>query len=249
MSKSQVFLLFLLSVVFGLAAVFFAKQWMDNQVQPTVEVETVERHPVVVASQEIEAGTVIEEQFLTTKLMEVDWIGDHNYSDASELVGQVVANTIYAGEVLHRMRFTVPGEGSTLAALIPENKRAVTIRVDDVIGVAGFLLPGNKVDILNTVSYGKNSATTRTVLKDIKVLAVDQTAKTKENSPIIVRAVTLEVSPKDAEKLLTAKSKGSIQLTLRNPHEVDKKVVRRYVPRPSVTIIKGTQASSVRVKD
>ena len=56
MSKSQIFLLFLLSVVFGLAAVFFAKQWMDNQVQPTVEVEQVERHPVVVASQEIEAG-------------------------------------------------------------------------------------------------------------------------------------------------------------------------------------------------
>lgn len=223
MSKSQIFLLFLLSVVFGLAAVFFAKQWMDNQVQPTVEVEQVERHPVVVASQEIEAGTIIEEQFLTTKLMEVDWINDNNYSDPEELVGKVVANTVYAGEVLHKMRFTVPGEGSTLAALIPENKRAVTIRVDDVIGVAGFLLPGNKVDILNTVSYGKNSASTQTVLKDIKVLAVDQTAKTKENSPIIVRAVTLEVTPKDAEKLLTAKSKGSIQLTLRNPHEVDKK--------------------------
>ncbi|MEG3221497.1 Flp pilus assembly protein CpaB [Vibrio gigantis] len=249
MNKSQVFLLFLLSVIFGLAAVFFAKQWMDDQVQPTVEVETVERHPVVVASQEIEAGTIIEDQFLTTKLMEVDWINENNYSDVSELVGKVVANTVYAGEVLHKMRFTAPGEGSTLAALIPENKRAVTIRVDDVIGVAGFLLPGNKVDILNTVSYGKNSASTRTVLKDIKVLAVDQTAKTKENSPIIVRAVTLEVSPKDAEKLLTAKSKGSIQLTLRNPHEVEEKVVRRYVPRPSVTIIKGTQASSVRVKD
>ncbi|MFA0694564.1 Flp pilus assembly protein CpaB [Vibrio sp. 10N.222.49.C9] len=249
MNKSQVFLLFLLSVVFGLAAVFFAKQWMDDQVQPTVEVETVERHPVVVASQEIEAGTIIEEQYLTTKLMEVDWINENNYSDQSELIGKVVANTIYAGEVLHKLRFTVPGEGSTLAALIPENKRAVTIRVDDVIGVAGFLLPGNKVDILNTVSYGKNSAATQTVLKDIKVLAVDQTAKTNENSPIIVRAVTLEMTPKEAEKLLTAKSKGSIQLTLRNPHEVEKKVVRRYVPRPSVTIIKGTQASSVRVKD
>ncbi|MEZ8722269.1 Flp pilus assembly protein CpaB [Vibrio pomeroyi] len=249
MNKSQVFLLFLLSVVFGLAAVFFAKQWMDDQVQPTVEVEEVERHPVVVASQEIEAGTIIEEQFLTTKLMEVDWINDNNYSDESELIGKVVANTIYAGEVLHKLRFTVPGEGSTLAALIPENKRAVTIRVDDVIGVAGFLLPGNKVDILNTVSYGKNSASTQTVLKDIKVLAVDQTARTKENSPIIVRAVTLEVTPKDAEKLLTAKSKGSIQLTLRNPHEVEKKVVRRYVPRPSVTIIKGTETSNVRVKD
>ena len=165
MNKSQVFLLFLLSVVFGLAAVFFAKQWMDNQVQPTIEVEQVERHPVVVASQEIEAGTIIEEQYLTTKLMEVDWINENNYSDKTELLGKVVANTIYAGEVLHKLRFTVPGEGSTLAALIPENKRAVTIRVDDVIGVAGFLLPGNKVDILNTVSYGKNSAATQTGIK------------------------------------------------------------------------------------
>ena len=85
MSKSQIFLLFLLSVVFGLAAVFFAKQWMDNQVQPTIEVEQVERHPVVVASQEIEAGTIIEEQYLTMKLMEVDWINEKGFQITREL--------------------------------------------------------------------------------------------------------------------------------------------------------------------
>ena len=141
----------------------------------------------------------------------------------------------------------MPGEGSTLAALIPENKRAVTIRVNDVIGVAGFLLPGNKVDILSTVKYSETSASTSTVLKDIKVLAVDQTARTKDNKPIIVRAVTLEVTPRQAEKLLTARSKGEIQLTLRNPHE-EEKAVKRYVA-PSVTIIKGTQSSNIRVKD
>ncbi len=91
---------------------------MDNQVQPTIEVEQVERHPVVVASQEIEAGTIVKEQYLTTKLMEVDWINENNYSDKARLIGKVVANTIYSGEVLHKLRFTVPGEGSTLAALI-----------------------------------------------------------------------------------------------------------------------------------
>ncbi|MDW2019419.1 Flp pilus assembly protein CpaB, partial [Vibrio sp. 704] len=148
-------------------------------------------------------------------------------------------------------RLAQPGEGATLAALIPENKRAVTIRVNDVIGVAGFLLPGNKVDVLNTVSYGKGKqATTLTVLKNINVLAVDQTAKTNDNKPVIVRAVTLEVTPKEAEKLLSANSKGEIQLALRNPHEVDKPVVaKKYTPRPSVTIIKGSQASSVRVSN
>ena len=123
----------------------------------------------------------------------------------------------------------------------------MTIRVNDVIGVAGFLLPGNKVDILSTVKYSETSASTSTVLKDIKVLAVDQTARTKDNKPIIVRAVTLEVTPRQAEKLLTARSKGEIQLTLRNPHE-EEKAVKRYVA-PSVTIIKGTQSSNIRVKD
>ncbi|MEF1187322.1 Flp pilus assembly protein CpaB, partial [Vibrio sinaloensis] len=169
------------------------------------------------------------------------------FTDQNAILGQVVATTIFPGEVLHQNRLAVPGEGSTLASLIPENKRAVTIRVNDVIGVAGFLLPGNRVDVLNTIKYSATSANTVTVLKDIKVLAVDQTARTKENKPIIVRAVTLEVSPKDAEKLLTARSKGEIQLTLRNPHE-EEKVVKKYVA-PSVTILKGTESSNIRVRD
>ncbi|MFM2588993.1 Flp pilus assembly protein CpaB [Vibrio sp. TBV020] len=247
MSRNQVILLLLLSIVFGLGAVFFAKQWMDRQLQPQTEVEVVEREPVIVAAQEILAGSVIEEQYIESKLLEKDWRGESQFTQAEELIGQVAATTIYPGEIIHPNRLSVSGEGSTLASLIPENKRAVTIRVNDVIGVAGFLLPGNKVDILNTIKYGQNSASTVTVLKEIKVLAVDQTARTKENKPVIVRAVTLEVSPREAEKLLSAQSRGDIQLTLRNPHE-EEKVVKRYVA-PSVTIIKGTQSSNIRVKD
>ncbi|KHD23832.1 pilus assembly protein CpaB [Vibrio caribbeanicus] len=247
MSRNQVILLFLLSIVFGLGAVFFAKQWMDRQLQPQAELEVVEREPVIIASQEIPAGTPIEEQHITTKLLEVEWRNEGQFTDQNAILGQVVATTIFPGEVLHQNRLAVPGEGSTLASLIPENKRAVTIRVNDVIGVAGFLLPGNRVDVLNTIKYSATSANTVTVLKDIKVLAVDQTARTKENKPIIVRAVTLEVSPKDAEKLLTARSKGEIQLTLRNPHE-EEKVVKKYVA-PSVTILKGTESSNIRVRD
>ncbi|RTZ15227.1 Flp pilus assembly protein CpaB [Vibrio aquaticus] len=247
MSRNQVILLLLLSIAFGLGAVFFAKQWMDSQLQPQTEVEVVEREPVIIAAQEILAGTIIEEQHISSKLLEKDWRNEQQYTQAEELLGQVVANTIYPGEIIHPGRLSSSGEGATLASLIPENKRAVTIRVNDVIGVAGFLLPGNKVDILSTVKYGKNSASTSTVLKEIKVLAVDQTARTKENKPVIVRAVTLEVSPREAEKLLSAQSRGSIQLTLRNPYD-EEKAVKRYVA-PSVTIIKGTESSNIRVKD
>ncbi|GAA5647206.1 Flp pilus assembly protein CpaB [Vibrio proteolyticus] len=250
MSRSQVVILLLLSVVFGLAAVIVAKKWIDSQTTPTVEVERVERHPVVIAASELEPGTVLESKHLTTKLLEVKWINEETLEKPEDVVGRIVANTIYEGELIHPARLALPGEGATLAALIPDNKRAVTIRVNDVIGVAGFLLPGNKVDVLNTVKIGKARATTKTVLKNIKVLAVDQTAKTKENKPVIVRAVTLEVSPKEAERLLTENSKGDIQLALRNPHEIDKPApVRKYTPAPSVTIIKGAQASNVRVSN
>ncbi|MGR5449467.1 Flp pilus assembly protein CpaB [Vibrio sp. PNB22_3_1] len=249
MSSGKVLLLVLLSALFGLGAVFFAKQWIDNQTQPITEVEVVERFPVVVAAQEILPGTVIEDKHVTTRLLEKDWMDENHFSETELAIGRVASTTVFVNEILLEQRLSIPGEGATLAALIPEDKRAITIRVNDVIGVAGFLLPGNKVDVLNTVKYGKNSANTSTVLKEIKVLAVDQTARTNDNKPVIVRAVTLEVSPKDAEKLLTAKSKGDIQLALRNPHAIEQKVVRKYVPQPRVTVIRGTDTSSVRVRE
>lgn len=248
MSRNQIILLFLLSIIFGLGAVFFAKQWMDRQSQPQTEVEVVEREPVVVAAIEVPAGTVLDEQHFTTKLLEKSWRTENQFSDTTELIGMVAADNLYPDEIIIAQHLNASGPGATLATLIPEDKRAVTIRVNDVIGVAGFLLPGNRVDILSTVTYSKNSASTTTVLKDIKVLAVDQTARTKENKPIIVRAVTLELTPKEAEKLLSANTRGAIQLSLRNPHAVEPKPVRPYVA-PRVTIIKGTDSSSVRVRE
>ncbi len=245
MSRTQIVMLLLLSIAFGLGAVMIAKQWLDSQTQPTVKLEEVERHPVLVAAMEIEPGVIIEEKHLKTRLMEVNWIDETTLTEPSQAIGKVAANSIYQGELVNPNRIAVLGEGVTLAAMIPEDKRALTIRVNDVIGVAGFLLPGNKVDILNTKGGG-----TSTVLKNIKVLAVDQTARTKDNKPVIVRAVTLEVSPKEAEKLLTENSKGRIQLALRNPLTVDKAPPKRtYTPRPSVTVIKGSQTSNVRVSN
>ncbi|MDN3717473.1 Flp pilus assembly protein CpaB [Vibrio breoganii] len=245
MSKGMVFFLLLLSVIFGLGAVFVAKQWMEKQTRVEVKMEQVERHPIVVAASDIPEGTIIEEKHMTTKLLEKDWLTETQVKDSQTVIGKIAKKEIYAGEILHSSRLINPGEGTTLATLLPEDMRAITIRVNDVVGVAGFLLPGSKVDILNTVN-----SRTSTVLKNIKVLAVDQTAKTADNKPIIVRAVTLQLTPREAERLLSENSKGSIQLALRNPHAVDKPVPRRkYVPPPSVTIIKGTSQSNVRVNE
>ncbi len=250
MSRAQVVLLFLLSILLGLGAVYFAQQWMSEQVQPEVTVEQVERAPVVVAAMELEPGRIIQDTDVKLKLLEKSWVNEFQFDKPELVIGKVTTSMVYQDEPIVQQRVSLPGEGSTLASLISEDKRAVTIRVNDVIGVGGFLLPGNKVDVMNTISYGKNSANTNTILKDIKVLAVDQTAKTKDNKPIIVRAVTLEVTPSEAEKLLTAKSKGDIQLALRNPLQEDKPVVVRHAaPQPRVTIIKGTQSSSIQVRN
>ncbi len=143
--------------------------------------------------------------------------------------------------------------------------RALTVRVDDVIGVAGFLLPGNRVDILATKVDRNKGATTRTILENIKVLAIDQQHQTNEDDPVIVRAVTLEVSPDQSETLVKAKEEGSIQLTLRNPGEVKvakpepkpvvkkapvvaKKRVRRPPSSMTVELIKGTKVDKTKAK-
>jgi pilus assembly protein CpaB len=92
--------------------------------------------------------------------------------------------------------------------------------VDDVVGVAGFLLPGSRVDVLASQRLEHDRYVTRTVLHDLKVLAVDQTATAGgEDKPVVVRAVTLEADPKQAERLVQATREGSVQLLLRNPED------------------------------
>jgi pilus assembly protein CpaB len=214
---------------------------------------------VVAAAMAIPFGTKVEERHLKTFEMPNDSVPPGAFSLEEEVVGMVTTQPILAGEILMQARFVDQGDGSTLAALVEKNMRAVTVRVDDVIGVAGFLLPGNRVDIVAARKEGRR-AVTDTILRNIQVLAVDQTASANDNEPVIVRAVTLEVTPEQAETLVRGREEGSIQLTLRNPldeeeevieeEEAPRKVVVRRAPqRPqqsSVTIIRGTNVTETK---
>jgi pilus assembly protein CpaB len=155
------------------------------------------------------------------------------------------------GEILLDARFADQGAGSTLAAVVGENMRAVSVRVNDVVGVGGFLLPGNRVDVV-AAYRDRQDMLSETVVQNVKVLAIDQTAASDKNEPVVVRAVTLEVTPNDAEKLILAEQRGSIQLALRNPLDetVTKKVVAPVAavvrtqappPSPTVAVIRGTE--------
>lgn len=248
----------LLSLVLGFAAAWAAKNWVEQRTRALGTKE--EGTSVIVAAMEIPYGTSIEGRHV--KVISVPSgtpLGNH-FTTLKEVEGLIATQKALSGEVLLKERFTKGGTGSTLAALVRPDMRAVTVRVDDVIGVGGFLLPGNHVDVVAARKVNER-ATTETILMDINVLAVDQTSNQDKNEPVVVRAVTLEMTPQQAEVLVRAREEGRIQLTLRNPADdahapmvaalepapKPVKPIRREPPRASVaavTIIRGTHVDS-----
>jgi pilus assembly protein CpaB len=201
-----------LSAIFGLGAVFIAKNWLDNNQQELTE----EQINVAIATIAIPPGTIIEAKHVNLAVFPISMAPDKTINNLEEVIGKVAKNQLYIGDIVRAERLANQGDGSYLASLIGENKRAVTIRVNDVVGVAGFILPGNTVDILNTFQQG-SKPTTEVILSQIKILAVDQRAVSGENKPQLVRAVTVEVDLIQAEILMSARRNGYLQLALRNP--------------------------------
>lgn len=216
MFRRRGLLLVVLSLGFGAVAAWGANNFLnarlaDGNVEDGMSI-------VVAAALDIPYGTKVEERHLKFLKLPEDSLPENAFPDFDSVLGQVARNDVDRGQILLQTRFAEHGSGSTLAALVQNNMRAVTVRVDDVVGVAGFLLPGNRVDVLSSrTDISTKRAVTDTVLGNIKVLAVDQTASTVQNEPLIVRAVTLEVTPAQSLILLKAKEEGRIQLTLRNP--------------------------------
>jgi pilus assembly protein CpaB len=264
MLKQRGFLLVVVSLGLGGIAAMAANGWVNDRLNAKQGGSTV-----VVAATDIQYGTKVEGRHLRVADFPPEGVPESAFRNIEEVVGSVATVTISKGEVLVQERFAEHSTGSTLAALVTENMRAVTIRVDDVVGVAGFLLPGNRVDVLSTRKDRKTKrARTETILRDLKVLAVDQTAATQKNEPIIVRAVTLEMTPQQSEELVRAKEEGTIQLTLRNPLEqrvadvpepaakrapavMARQSTGRRRPRSTtttVTVIRGTHVNTQKAK-
>ena len=215
-TRSSVLLIGLSLLLAGTAA-FVANRWMSERTA-AVEASRQRTTRVVTAATDIPFGTMVESRHLTTVDMLDGTTPRGAYAKANELVGKVARADVFAGEILTARRFVERGAGSTLAAVVAPNMRAVTVRVDDVVGVAGFLLPGNRVDVVAAREQNRQPFA-ETILTDVRVLAVDQQASADKNSPVVVRAVTLEVTPDGALAIARARQVGSLQLTLRNPHE------------------------------
>jgi len=153
------------------------------------------------------------------------------FAEAAKLDGRVVLVSIQRGEPLTEARLAPVGTKGGLSAVVPEGKRAMTVRVNDVVGVAGFALPGTYVDVMvNTQDEraqrgDRNHSISKIVLERILVLAVAQEADRDSTKPKVVNAVTLELTPSDAEMLDLARSVGTLSLVLRN--QTDPKAMAR----------------------
>ena len=217
MKNKRAVLVMAVAVLFGFAAVVFASRWLLKQPGSS-------NGRILVATTDISLG-----QRLAPEMFKLaDWPADNlpkgAFTDPQKIGGRVLKTNLLTGEPVSEAKLAPAGTLGGLSALITEGKRAITVRVNDVIGVAGFALPGNYVDILvNTEKDNKDGAVqgrdqniSKIVLEKILVLAVAQEAGRDETKPKVVDAVTLEVTPEQAEKIDLARSIGSLSLVLRN---------------------------------
>jgi pilus assembly protein CpaB len=220
------------AVVFGLLAVFVAQAWLNRQAElrlrsmDTRPQQTVATRSIVVASAPLRFGAQLSAQ----NLREVAWaeaaIPSGTFGSINELLApgkRIVLAAIEPNEPVLRSKITGPGQRATLSAVIEPGRKAVTVRVNDVEGVGGFVLPGDHVDVLMTRQPGN----TDVVLQNTKVLAVDQLADDSSEKPTVVKAVTLEVDTVAAQKLSLAASLGSLSLVLRKAGEAELEGTRR----------------------
>ncbi|MDX1566243.1 MAG: Flp pilus assembly protein CpaB [Longimicrobiales bacterium] len=201
----------------GLLAGYVALVYVSEE--PTPLEAAAPSRTIVVAARELPAGTILRREDVQT----VGWPGlavpEGFATQAGEVVGRGLIVDVTENEPLIDAKLARKEAGGGLSITIPEGMRAVSVEVDEVIGVAGFVLPGTRVDVLATVMPGadRTQTTTRTILQNVRALAADQRYQQDiAGEPQYVTVVTLLVTPDDAEALTLASTEGRIQLALRN---------------------------------
>jgi pilus assembly protein CpaB len=216
------------AVVFGLLAVFIAQAWLNNQASMQAKnfeanKKSVAMQTVVVAKQPLRFGTELTASMLQEEPWPVASMPAGAFTKISDVLHggrRVVLTAIEPNEPVLPLKITGPGERATLSALVKPGMKAVTIRVNDVEGVGGFVLPGDRVDVVLTRQIEKGSASTEVVLQNTRVLAVDQSADERAAKAAVAKSVTLEVSTVEAQKVWLASSVGNLSLLLRKAGDI-----------------------------
>lgn len=215
---------------------------------------------VVVAAKDLGMAAKIEVGDVRLVEMPTSDLPEGTFDDLTKVVGRGVITPLGKNEIVLASKLAGPGAGAGLPAIIPENMRAVSVQVNDVISVAGFVTPGTRVDVLLTGTPTNNAGTgdvlTTTVLENVEVLAAGEKLQpSAQGKPEKVPVITLLVSPEDAQKLTLASQQGKIQLSLRNPLDAKKQNVEPVrnaalyrQPAPSAAVAKPVRHQPVAAK-
>ncbi len=239
--RQRALLMLLLACLMGGAAVYLASDWLRQQVPAPVAVMQQQQAPraettVVVAKLPLRFGDELNGENLRVMNWPAESAPEGAFVSLNDLLTgerRVALRDMAPNEVVLKSRVSGFGGRATLSALLDQSMRAVTVRVNDVHGVAGFVLPGDRVDVMftrpeNAADGARTPAPPMTdvLLQNLKVLAVDQVADNLKDQPVIAKAVTLEVSTDDAQKLVLAAQVGTLSLTLRNFGNTDMAAAR-----------------------
>ena len=228
--RSSTIIMIAVAAVFGLLAVYVAQSWLNSQAEARLKsLEAQKTKPtatqtLVVASRQLRFGNELSAAALRELPWPTEAIPQGGFRSIKDLLShgkRVVLTAIEANEPVLASKITGEGQRATLSAMLRDGHKAVTIRVNDVDGVAGFVLPGDRVDVMLSRQMEKNAAFNDVVLKDVKVLAIDQLADERTDKPSVVKAVTLEVDITGAQKLALAGQIGTLELALRKAGDTE----------------------------
>src|SRR5215510_8324414 len=243
MTRVRVFIVFVLAITAGAVFAYGTYNYVQKIPAKTVAMPT---KPVVVAAADLDIGTEITKDDVRV----VDWpqgaVPANVISDPQEVIGRGIIVPMVQNEPFLPMKLSSKDGGGGLPPAIPPGLRALSVKVNEVIGVAGYVLPGTRVDVVATVSPSQQPAdtTSKVILTNVQVLAAGTKIErdTEKGKPIAVTVVTLLVDPTESEKLTLAANEGKIQLALRNPLDKATPVTKGVKP----AVLLGAPASTPR---
>jgi pilus assembly protein CpaB len=215
-------IILIVAILMGGSAAYLTRSWLNNQMRVSGAHQPAST--IVVAAESLAYGAIVTPD----NVVEIPWFADTRPEGAFAVKDdllkggrRVVLSPLKRGEPVLSSKITGPGQRASLALALDEGKRAVTVQVDDVRGVAGFVLPGDFVDIVIIADDGtaKRQSYSDILLEHIKVLAIDQVASEGDGKPTVAKAVTVEVTKEQAQKILLATNIGKLSLILSRPVE------------------------------
>ena len=248
MARMRVFLVLLLAIGAGSVFAFATYNYVQNLPAKEVSIPT---KPVMVAATDLDIGAEITAENVRTINWPANSVPQFAFSDAKDVIGRGIVMPMIQNEPFLPMKLAAKDGGTGLTPAIPPGLRAVSVKVNEVIGVAGYVLPGTHVDVVATVSPSQNQAdmTTKVILTNVEVLAAGTKIErtTDKDKPMPVTVVTMLVDPEQAERLTLASTEGKIQLALRNPLDKNTPLTRGVKPSGLLGAVATTPKAVARV--